>query len=546
MGKRERKPVFKSYSQHQISLLPQSLEDLIPHGHVVRLVSDVIDRVNLDALVSRYEGGGASSYHPKMLLKVLIYGYMNNIYSTRKLEDAVAQNIHFMWLAGMNKPDHNTISRFRTGKLSGVFKTIFSQVVLMLVDAGHMDIKQIYTDGTKIESTANRYTFVWGKAIKTSRERIATQLEELWNYAEQVAKEELLDSRPHTFDGLTPEQVEQALDRIHESIKDKPVDKKVKQKVGYAKRNWPNNLESYQKKEEILKDRNSCSKTDPDATFMRMKEDHMKNGQLKPGYNVQISSTKEEFIAHYSIHQNPTDTKTLIPHIESLKQHLQTLPELQVADAGYGSEENLMYLKKQEVTPFIKYAQFDREQKKGNKSRGEYHADTLHYDPQKDIFLCPAGNPMYPSICTFEILQSGHTQRLVKYKTDACRDCPLKMACNNGGESRTITINHNLRELKAEIKQRLNTEAGKEHRKIRAAVAEGVFGTIKGNWGFRRFLTRGLQNVEIEIGLLAMAYNLKKWRKSIQKIISNAASDTINNLIIAVITLIYGPKKCVE
>lgn len=531
MGKRERKPVFKSYTQHQMSLLPQSLEDLIPKNHVVRLVNDVIDKINLESILAKYEGGGASSYHPKMLLKVLIYGYMNNIYSTRKLEDAVAQNIHFMWLAGMSKPDHNTISRFRTGKLSGVFKEIFSQVVLMLVDAGHMDIKQIYTDGTKIESSANRYTFVWGNAIKTSRERIAKQLEELWNHAEQVAKEELLDTRPTTFNGLTPEQVEQTLDRIHEAIKDKPADKKVKQKVNYAKRNWPKNLESYEQKEEVLDGRNSFSKTDPEATFMRMKEDHMNNGQLKPGYNVQVSSTKEEFIAHYTIHQNPTDTKTLIPHITSFNQHLATMPDLQVADAGYGSEENLMYLKKLGVTPYIKYAQFDREQKKGNKARGEYHADTLPYDPEKDVFICPTGNPMHPTICTFETLNSGHTQRVVKYKTDCCRDCPLRMACNNGGESRTININHNLRELKDEIKQRLNTELGKEHRKTRAIVAEGIFGTIKGNWGFRRFLTKGLQKVEVETGLLAMAYNLKKWRKIAQKeLLSSALNRLINNI----------------
>ena len=150
---------------------------------------------------------------------------------------------------------------------------------------------------------------------KRNKERIKTQLEELWKYAESVAKEELMDNDPTTYPELDPEQVKKTIETINQAIKDKKVDKKVKQKLNYAKRNWPQNLAKYKEQEEILGDRNSFSKTDPDATFMRMKDDHMRNGQLKAGYNWQIS-TSDQFIVNYDIFHNPTDTLTLPDHLE--------------------------------------------------------------------------------------------------------------------------------------------------------------------------------------------------------------------------------------
>lgn len=151
---------FKPYNQHQLMVLPPTFDDLIPAAHPVRVVSQVIDQINLDPLLRKYKGGGSSSYHPRMLLKVLVYGYLCNIYSSRKLESATSENIHFMWLSGMEKPDHNTINRFRSDRLKGVIKKVFTQVVLLLVDSGHIDLQKVYTDGTKIEANANRYTFV--------------------------------------------------------------------------------------------------------------------------------------------------------------------------------------------------------------------------------------------------------------------------------------------------------------------------------------------------------------------------------------------------
>lgn len=289
-NKRKSEPVFKEYNTTQLMLLPPSLDEFIDANHPVRLVNRVIDKINVAPVLKKYKGGGTSSYNPRMLLKVLVYAYLCNIFSSRKIECCLKENVHFMWISGMNRPDHNTINRFRSERLANVLKEIFSQVVMLLVESGHVNLKEVYTDGTKIEANANRYSFVWGKAIKFNENRIAEQLKELWAYTQKIAAEEIDDDPGPDFDEIDPEKVRQTIDKINLALKDKPVDKKIKQKMSYAKKNWPKNLKRYRDQKEILGKRNSFSKTDHDATFMRMKEDHMRNGQLKPGYNLQIST----------------------------------------------------------------------------------------------------------------------------------------------------------------------------------------------------------------------------------------------------------------
>ena len=211
-------------------LIPPSLDELIKPNHPVRFLNGIIDQLNLDSLLNKYEGGGASSYHPRMLLKVLVYGYLCNIYSSRKLEDAVRENIHFMWLARMSTPDHHTINRFRSERLKGSIKKLFSQVVLLLAEAGMISLKEVYTDGTKIEANANKYTFVWGKSIKYNKANMVRQLEELWHYSQQVAQEELTEPEPD-FGSLAPEELKSAIERISQAIKAADVaDQEVKKR----------------------------------------------------------------------------------------------------------------------------------------------------------------------------------------------------------------------------------------------------------------------------------------------------------------------------
>lgn len=504
------KVVFKTYDQSQQMLLPPSLEELIAAAHPVRVVNKVIDQINIDPLLKKYKAGGTSSFHPRMLLKVLVFSYINNIYSSRKIEEALQQNIHFMWLSAMSTPDHNTINRFRSDRLKDVLQQIFTQVVQLLVAEGLLNIKELYIDGTRIEANANRYTFVWGKAIRTSKEKIKQQLDQLWKYAQQVAAEEMDDTDPSGFDKIDADKVEQTINKINEALKDKDVDGAVKQKLKYAQKNWPANLKKYEQHEKIIGEaRSSYSKTDTDATFMRMKEDHMKNGQLKPAYNVQIS-TNNQFIASYSIHQKTTDTNTLITHLDQHEKQYNQQPEVVVADAGYGSEENYQALEDKKITAYVKHNQFDRKQSHNIQSRQPFSADKLYYNKEKDCYYCPMGQPMNNVGTTTKTTTTGYKQNLIVYKAKNCGGCPLRGVCHKAKGNRTLEVNHNLSRLKQQADQLLLTEQGIQHRKRRCYDVEPVFANIKNNHHFRRFMLRGIEKVSIETGLLALAHNLRK------------------------------------
>ncbi len=503
------KPLFKAYRQNQAFLIPPSLDELIASNHPVRVVNEVIEGLDLDVLMKKYKGGGATSYHPRMLLKVLVYGYLSNIYSSRRLEAVLKENIHFMWLAGMSTPDHHTINRFRSERLRNILRDIFVQVVKHLVESGHVSLKEVYTDGTKIESAANRYTFVWGNAIKTSKERIKKQLTELWRYTQKVAKEELGDDTPPDFTDIDKEKVKQTIDKINEVLRDKEVPKDVKQKLAYAAKKWPGKLDQYAEQEKLLGSRNSYSKQDPDATFMRMKEDHMKNGQLKPGYNVQIS-TSNQFVVNYSLHQNPTDTKTLIPHVEQHKAMYDEVPQVQIADAGYGSEENYQYLKDQHIEAYIKHNYFDKEQKRNYIPKYPFAPEHLHYNSTRDIYICPMGQHMSRIGEHQEKSDAGFIKTYHHYQAKNCNGCPLRGACHKQKGARIIKVCRNSIELKKQAAERLRTEKGIYYRKKRCWDVEPVFANIKQNKNFKRFKLKGLQKTEIEWGLLCIAHNLSK------------------------------------
>jgi transposase len=504
------KVVFKPYDPDQLTLLPYKLDELVPQGHPVRIVKQVVEEVDVKPINRKYKGGGASSFHPRLMLKLLVYGYLTNTYSSRKLEEQAQQNVHFMWLLGMKKPDHNTINRFRSEKLSGVLKQIFSQIVQLLMAEGIVSLKEaVFTDGTKIESAANKYTFVWGKSIGKSKERIKTQLDELWQYAQDVAKEELKDTAPLTFEEVNAEKVKQTIASINAALQDKEdIDPKVKQKLKYAQKHWPENLSKYDEQEKLLGERNSYSKTDPDATFMRMKEDHMLNGQLKPGYNLQIS-TQEQFILNYSLHQTSTDYQTLPAHIEQYENLYGTLPKAVVADAGYGSDENYGLLAGKNIEAYIKYNTFDKEQKEGVKA---FSNDSLHYNEQENYLVCPMGQRMQHIGIGQRITTSGHVQLISCYQAKNCEGCPMRGVCHKGQGNRIVEVNHSLRKHKQAAKERLNTEQGIKYRKRRPVDVEPVFGNLKHNHGFRRFLLKGMSKTEVEIGLLSIAHNLRKWK----------------------------------
>lgn len=505
------KVVFKNYDPKQMLLLPPSLEELIEANHPVRVVDQVIERINIEPLLAAYRGGGTSSYHPRMMLKVVVFAYLSNIYSSRKIEAALKENILFMWISAMNKPDHNSINRFRSERLQKPLKEIFVQIVELLAAEGLLDIRELYTDGTKIEANANRYTFVWGKSVERSRERIKKQVDELWQYAQHIASEELTDTALLAFDPADPVQVEKTIEKIDQVLSDKNIDPKVRQKINYAKKNWPENVRKYQQQESTIKQseekRTSYSKTDAGATFMRMKEDHMMNGQLKPAYNLQLSSNNR-YIVNYSLHQSSADTSAFIAHLEQYRRSYKQSPDAVTADSGYGSEENYAFLEKNKIEAFVKYNYFHQEQRTSKQNQFAQH--NLPYDEQTDSFTCPDGKHLY-NIGTYrKRSENGYTQIITDYQSQSCAGCALKEQCHKRAGDRIISVNHQLRQYKSQAKANLTSERGIQRRKNRPADIEQVFAQIKHNKHFKRFLLRGKDKVSIETGLIAIAHNLAK------------------------------------
>ena len=506
---------FQDYNQQQNWLFPPSIEELIASDHPVRIVNGIVEQLDLDLLISEYSKEGKPSYHPKMMLKVMIYAYMDNTYSSRKIEKAMRENINYMWLSARQVADHNTIARFRSKKLKTIFKDIFKQVVLLLVDEGLVTLKEVFTDGTKVESMAGRYTFVWGNAIKTRKEKMSRQLEDLWQYAQSVADEEDRDPTPPDFKKIDKEKVEKTAAKINKILKGNPkAGAKQKAKARYIEKNFPANLEKYEQQEQLLAGRNSYSKTDPDATFMRMKEDHMLNGQLKPGYNIQISS-QSQFILHYTLHQTTNDIHTLKPHLESYQYQYEHLPDHLTADAGYGSEENYELLEQNGIEAYVKYNTFDKEEqtyksKRKKKGRDDFHRDSLHYNQKEDCYICPMGQKMEKIYDKNRETKSGYQQTISVYQAQNCCGCPLRTLCHRSKHNRKIERNHRLERHKAIMRQRLTSEKGLIKRKKRTADVEPVFGHIKSNRNFKRFTHKGIKKAELEFGLHALAHNIRK------------------------------------
>lgn len=504
-----KKVVFKKYVQNQAVMFPPSLEEMIPEKHPVRVVNDIVERIEIGELEKSYKGGGASSYHPRMLLKVLIYAYLRNVYSSRKIEAALTENVHFMWLSGGAKPDHNTISDFRSKRLAGQLKGIFNRVVMLLAEEGVVTLRELTVDGTKIEANANRYTFVWGRAIKVSRERIEKQLRELWAYVEKVYADEENQPNAPEFTGLDARAVEKAIEEINEALKKKEIEPKVRQKLIYAKKNWPKKLAEYDGKEKILKDRKSYSKTDEDATFMRMKEDHMRNGQLKPGYNLQ-ASTNGHYIVNYTLGQKTNDTSLLGEHLREHEAGYGKMPETLTADAGYGSEENYEYLEKKGIKAFVKYNYFEKETTDKKHQANPFIADNLYYNEKDDIYYCPSGQPMKLVKIGRQTTAGGYLQKIKYYQAANCELCPMRGPCHRSRGNRIIQRNENVIRHRKKARELLESEEGVERRRQRWKV-EAVFGNIKHNKNFKRFMLRGLDKVSVETGLIALAHNLQRF-----------------------------------
>lgn len=511
--RKNNKITFKDYDMNQ-QCLPMSLEDLIPANHVVRVINDYIERMDIEPLLEKYKGGGRANYHPKMMLKVLLYAYTQKIYSSRKIAKAVRETIPFMWLSGNNYPDFRTINNFRSTIMKDITEQVFASVLEMLIEDGFVKYEQYFVDGTKIEANSNRYRFVWAKSTKRYQEQLKEKVKRLFEEIDELNARE--DEEYEGFDldemgersSLTAEKLDQKVRELNEKLGQKPRSPKTYRLVKILKEDCLVRQRKYEGYEEILGERNSFSKTDHDATFMRMKEDHMKNGQLKPGYNVQIG-TENQFILGYSIHQDRADTGCFIDHLKQVKQMNGLVPKQIIADAGYGSEENYLYLQENNYDPYVKYNTFHKEQKRKTQ-KDPFWTGNWPYEKEKDEFRCPQGKRLTYIYTKHEKTKHGYETETRVYECEDCSGCPVKDQCTKSSANRQMQRNIRLEQYREDTRNRLLSETGKIIYGKRKIEVEPVFGHLKWNREFKRFLLRGLEKVKTEWGILCIAHNMLK------------------------------------
>ena len=500
------KIAFKSDNQGQIQLLPPSLDELIPATHPVRVLNSIVDRLDVSQVLASYKGGGNSCFHPRMMLKVLIYAYLNNIYSSRKIERQLQEHLHYMWLSGGARPDFRTINYFRGKRLKDSFDGIFTQVVELLHSEGFVSLEVQYIDGTKIESAANKYSFVWRGSVEKHDKRLREKTDAVLREIEQVIHDEQQEA--DTESTLSTEEFISRVERIKERMDSENLTKSHCKAIRKVEGESIPKMKEYERHLTTMGERNSYSKSDPDATFMRMKEDAMLNGQLKPGYNVQIA-TENQFITNYGIFQRPTDTGTLIDFLESFHKKYGLHSREIVADAGYGSQQNYEYMFEKGMIPYVKYNYFHKEQTRAFRNN-PFLQQNLKYDPSTDEFTCPAGKSMVPISCKNPKSELGYRAHTQLYQASDCTLCPLRKQCHNAEENRIIRVNHTLNEYKRTVRELLTSQRGMLHRSRRPIEPEAVFGHIKADRMFRRFRLRSLEKVNIEFGIVALAHNIRR------------------------------------
>lgn len=517
MKRKNSVPVFKTYEMNQMKLMPQSYEEKIPAGHLVRLVNDAIEELDLEVLLAQYEGGGTSSYHPKMMLKVLVYAYCKKIYTSRKIAEALEENIHFMWLSGEQTPDFRTLNDFRGRRMKGVIDEVFRVVMEQLVEKGYVKLENYFVDGSKIEADANKHKVVWEKRRNRYAGNVKAKIKELLLVIEaENEKEEAeygekdLESKGGGGSGEeTAQALRETVHALNERLKGER-SKSTQEAFKKLEKDCLPRLEKYEQQKEVLDGRNSYSKTDPDATCMRMKEDRgAEKAWPKPAYNVQLG-TEGQFVVGYSVHNYSSDPVALIPHLKKLKQ----LPKNMVADAAYGSEENYAYLEQHRLGNYLKYTTFYQDTHHYRDPhvlrRHQFRSDHFDYDPQTDEFICPNQQRLTYRYTGKHTTDNGYQSERRFYECQTCQDCPLKSQCTQAKGNRRIQVSFKLLEYRRQARQNLTSEGGIALRKKRSVEVETVFGNIKHNMRFRRFHLRGLEKVNTEWGLVCIAHNMRK------------------------------------
>ena len=510
---------YTSFSLYYQIKLPLDLEISIPSDDPVRLVSAFVEEMDLSELYKTYSRIRKNQATPRQMLKLVIYAAMNRIYSSRDIQKACKRDINFMWLlAGQKAPDHSTIARFRTGFLADACENLFYQMIKRLEDSGELSRETVFIDGTKLEACANKYTFVWKKSVGKWEEKMFQKIQD----AIQLLNREYLKDFSVTLETRT-----QDLQKIVSFLERQCQTDNTVFVHGCGKRKSRNQrffelFHRFLERQTIydwhissFQGRNNYCKTDPDATFMHMKDDHMRNAQLKPGYNVQIA-VDSEYIVATDIFQDRNDVWTLVPFLKTMERNLDFRYPSVTADSGYESEEAYTYLRSVKQKPYIKPQNYEKWKKRSFK-QDISKRENMGYDEKTDTYTCHAGKTLFPVFIKKQKSKSGYESEVTVYECEDCTDCPYKEKCTKAKGNKRLYISKSFLEKRQESYENILSETGIKYRMNRSIQVEGAFGVLKNDYEFQRFLLRGKTRVKLEILLLCMGYNINKLHAKIQK-----------------------------
>ena len=519
------KNLTQHYSNAKQGFLPVFLSDCLDLLDPVLTFDRFMEGIELQKYLKKVPKHkvGRLRYNPVNMLKTVLFGFMTSGYcSLRELEDNCKVNLRFMYLMDRETPSYRTFGYFINEILSESVEEIFADINRAIFEEKHVDLQHIYIDGSKFETNANKYSWVWKKATEKSRYRLYKKITALI----EVINEELAWSG--TKISTNTEYVPDYLDEIAEQyamlrqlddktfVHGKGKHKSVQQRHYEWLRQYADKLREYVEKIAICgPDRNSYSKTDHSATFMRIKTDYMGNDQLLPAYNVQIA-VADEYIAMVDVNHYRSDMDCFIPLMERFNKTYGFYPKYPVADAGYGSYNNYLYCEQKGMEKYMKFTMFKKETEDKNYRENPFRAENFPID-KEGIMRCPNGKAFI-----FQYRQhvkgNAYGRQEEIYRCEDCSGCPYAEKCKKTEENRTVRINQELTAMHQEVIQNLESIHGALLRMNRSIQAEGTFGVIKHNRWYKRIVRKGINSVRLEVLLISIGHNLYKYHNKKNRI----------------------------
>lgn len=510
------KVMYKSYISNETLLFPPNLGEFIPGDAPVRLISEIVDLMDLKEIHDSYSksSDGQPPYHPAMLLKVVLFGYMNNIFSTRGLESAMTRDAHLIWLSSYQFPDHSTISRFKARSMPHI-KVIFSRLVRILVERGEIELtSDLYIDGTTIRSRAARRRIKWRSNAGKFKALADAEIQEgVKALLEQVGNADATEDLTTGHVTYTKEEAREIADRIERRAKEEGL--KVRGKIK-AIRNACDRKEAHERTLEQCDGKCGVAPADPDCGIMHAKEDGY-DGMATPNYNVQIA-TQNQYVTNYGAYDSAEDKSIAIDFVDTCVEENGVKPSAVVEDAGYGCEEVYVRLEQREIEAVVKYPNYDAESARRPVKKGQYDKSGFRLSPDESTLICPAEYLMRVIRREEAYTRSGFRSDISVLTCDHCDGCPFKDKCILTKSERK-EIHRKLGNIREErkAKVRLDLPANQRKLKRRSLEPEPVFGQLKHNHGYTRFRHFGKTKVEMDLGFIFMALNILKLHRNTQK-----------------------------